>query len=127
MTDADGLHEVVDVVDQIRDRPLTLVHDERQRHQPHDAVALGQRPELVVAEIARVVVHRAAERVTGEHRPVPRALEHLEERALVGVGEIEGDREPGHAVDELPADPAEPAGGALGRAVGERVAAVPGQ
>jgi hypothetical protein len=65
--------------------------------------------------------------MTDEHGPVPDPLEHLEERALVGVCEIEGDRKPGHAIHELAADAAEPTVGALARAVGERVATVPGQ
>ena len=127
VADADGLHEVIDVVDQIRDRTLALVHHERQRHQADDAVALGQSPQLVVAEVAGVVMDGAAERVADEHRPIPDALEHLGERALVGVCEIEGDREPGHAIDERAADPAEAAARALARPVGERVAAIPGQ
>ena len=57
--DADRLHEVIDMVDQVRERALALVHHERQRHQPDDAVALGQRSQLVVAEVARVVVNGA--------------------------------------------------------------------
>ena len=127
VADADRLDEVVDVIDQARDRPLRRVHDERQRHQADDAVALGERAQLVVAEVARGVADGAAERMADEHRPVARALEHLGERALVGVREVERDRQPGHAIDERAADLAEPSGGRLGRAVGERVAAVPGQ
>ena len=60
--------------------------------------------QLLVAEVARRVVQRAAERVADEHRAIARAREHLGERALGGMREIEGDRQRGHAIDELAAD-----------------------
>ena len=62
-----------------------------------------------------------------EHRPVANALEHLGERALVRMREIERDRQPRHAVDEHAADLAEASERRLDRPVRERVAAVPRQ
>ena len=60
-----------------------------------------------------------------DHRRTGGARDDLVERRRRGVGEIEDHPEPDELVDERPAQPRQPA--VLGSAVGERVAAVPGQ
>ena len=123
---AHHLRRVLEVVDRAVDRPHDRVDRERMEHEAEQPTCVGQRSELVVVEVARRVVHGAAAAVRAEHGRAGRALEHLRERATGRVREVEHDAERDEAVDELAAEPRQ-AAAVLGRAVRERVAAVPGE
>ena len=72
-----------------------------------------------------MVVDRPAGRVGADHGSTGSPRDDLVERRRRGVGEVEDHPELDELVDERPAEPREPA--VLGGAVGEGVAAVPGQ
>jgi hypothetical protein len=78
---------VVDVVEHAVDRRLDGVDRERVQHQPEDAVAVGERPQLLVGEVPRRLVDGAAARVRDADRALVR-LEALGEEPWRRVREI---------------------------------------
>jgi hypothetical protein len=123
---AEQLDRVVDVVDDALD--ALRADGDRQAHDPEHAVPLGERPELVVREVARVVVDGAAAGVAHEHGSVPRdAVEHGVVRARRSVREVDQCAELDEAVDEPLAERAETAVVLDAETVGERVPVVPGE
>ena len=116
---------MLEVVDDAVERPLLVADRERMEHQAEEPARVGERAELVVGQVARVVVDRAAGGVGADHRRAVGPGDDLGERRRRGVGEVEDHPELDELVDERAAEAREPA--VLGGAVGERVAAVPGQ
>ena len=117
---------VLEVVDHGVDRPALGADRDRVEHQPEEPARLAQRAELVVVEVSRRLVDRAAAAVRAEDRRARRALEQLGEQAVRGVRQVEYHAEGDEVVDEFAAEAREPAA-VLGSPVRERVAAVPRQ
>ena len=93
---------------------------------PKRPPASAQRAELVVVEVPRRVVDGPAAAVRAEDRRAGRPLEQLGVDTARRVREVEHDAELDEPVDQLAPEAREPAA-VLGRAVGERVPAVPGE
>ena len=123
--DPDHADRVLEMIDDASQRSLLVADRERVQHQAEQPSGCGEGAQLVVGQVARVVVDRPARRVGADHRSTGGARDDLVERRRRGVGEVEDHPEPDELVDERPAEPREPA--VLGGAVGERVAAVPRQ
>ena len=66
--DLDG---VLEVVDDAVERPLLVADRERMEHQAEDPAGVGERAELVVGQVARVIVDCAAGGVRAD-RPARR-------------------------------------------------------
>ena len=90
---------VLEVVDHARDRSACVIDRERMEHQAEDAVPVGQRPQLLVPDVPRVVVHSTAGGMGDEHGRVAAALEHLGEERRRGMCEIEDHSQAAEPVD----------------------------
>ncbi len=66
----DDLDRVLEVVDDAIERPPLVADRERMEHQAEEPVCVCERPELVVGQVARVIVDGAARGVRADH---PRA------------------------------------------------------
>ena len=99
--DPDHADRVLEVVDDAVERSLLVADRERVQHQPEEPAGGGEGAELVVGQVARVVVDGTARGVRAD-RPERRAT-----RAMISanarrrrVGEIEDHPEPDELVDE---------------------------
>ena len=119
---ADG---VLEVVDDPVERPLLVADRERMQHEPEEPAGGGEGAELVVRQVAGVVVDCTAGRVRADDRGARDPLDDLGERRRRRMREVEDHPEPDELVDERAAEAREAA--VLRRAVRERVAAVPRQ
>jgi hypothetical protein len=97
----DGMVEVVD--DAVDRRPLG-VDRQGMQHQAEDAVALRERTQLLVREVARGLVDGAAARVRDADAALV-ALEALVEEPRRGVREVEDHAQLGEAAEQRPAKP----------------------
>ena len=122
--DADELHDVVDVVDQVLDRGRLAVADEiPDAGDAHHAALGGELLDRLVGLEPRMVVERAAIRMRDRDRPLGE-LDRVKRRPVSAMGDIHQHADLVHRSDDRCAEIADPAVDSVRAAGADEILAV---